>query len=540
MKFGPVPVADAVGAILAHTVRGNGQTLKKGRTLSLTDLEVLRAAGLDVVTVARLDETDCHEDEAAQIVAQALCGPNITAAEPFTGRANFYAQADGLALVDEDRLRSINRLDERLTIATLPAFEPVRARQMLATVKIIPFALPKSVVEEATALANEGDPIVSVAPYRAETVDLVITKLPQLKASMIEKTEKVVRERVERCGAKLGNVTVCPHTEQDVAAAIGERARGDVPLLLFGASAIVDRDDVIPAGLAAAGGEVVHLGMPVDPGNLLMLGALGRAPVVGVPSCARSPKLNGFDWVLQRLLAGLEVTRHDIMDMGAGGLLKEIPSRPRPREQTTHAETPTRASPRITAVILAAGRSTRMGPENKLLKSVQGEPLVARTVGQVAASKAENIIVVTGHEADDVKRALDAFDVSFIHNPAYREGLSSSLKAGVAAVGATADGALVALGDMPNVGPPVIDKLIAAFNLEENRTICVPHYKGKRGNPVIWGADHFGAIKTLSGDIGAKHLLAEYADAVCEVEVNDSAVLMDLDTPAAFAALEAS
>ena len=537
MKFGPVPVSEAVGGILAHTVKADGQSLKKGRTLVEADLEVLAAAGLSEVIVARLEDTDVHEDEAARLIASALSGANTLAAEPFTGRANLYAATDGLALVDEVRLRAINRLDERLTIATLPAFEPVSGRQMLATVKIIPFALPRSVIDAALELAGEGDPILSLAPFSVETVDLVITKLPQLKASMIEKTEQVVRGRLERCGATLGQVILCDHSEEDVAASIARHTPG-VPLLLFGASAIVDRSDVIPAGLELAGGEVVHLGMPVDPGNLLMLGKLGPSPVIGVPSCARSPKLNGFDWVLQRLLAGLDVRSQDVMDMGAGGLLKEIPSRPRPREQRSAEAPAARRSPRIAAVVLAAGRSTRMGPENKLLRPIDGEALVVRTVRQVSASGANPILVVTGHEEEKVRQALDKSQVTCIHNDAYRDGLSASLKTGIAALPDEVDGALVALGDMPNVGAAVIDKLISAFNPEEGRRICVPLYKGKRGNPVLWGAEFFDAIKGLSGDIGAKHLLAEYGEAVCEVEVDDKAVLLDLDTPEAFAAYE--
>ena len=538
MKFGPVAIADAVGAILAHSVRAGGTSLKKGRTLAEPDLEVLRAAGLTEVTVAQLEDDDCHEDEAAYLIAAALAGAHASAAEPFTGRANIYAGQDGLVRCDESRLRAINRLDERLTIATLPSFDPVNARQMLATVKIIPFALPRSIVDAALQIAREGDAILSMEPFHVSTVDLVITKLPHLKASMIEKTETVVRERLERCGASLGTVTICGHSEQDVADAIKTHGKPDVPLLLFGASAIVDRNDVIPAGLKRAGGEVIHLGMPVDPGNLLMMGALDGTPVIGVPSCARSPKLNGFDWVLQRVLAGLDVSPEDIMDMGAGGLLKEIQSRPRPREQRARQDQAARAAPRIAAVILAAGRSTRMGAENKLLKTIEGEPLVARTARQVTSSAIGEVFVVTGHERQQVEDALEGFDVTFVHNPDYRDGLSASLKAGIGALPSNVDGALVALGDMPHVGAQVIDKLIAALNPAESRAVCVPLYKGKRGNPVLWGAQFFPEIGELSGDIGAKHLLAEHVDLVCEVEVNDQAVLMDLDTPEAFAALE--
>jgi molybdenum cofactor cytidylyltransferase len=291
---------------------------------------------------------------------------------------------------------------------------------------------------------------------------------------------------------------------------------------------------VVPAAIEAAGGAVDHFGMPVDPGNLMLLGHHGPVPVVGLPGCARSPKLNGFDWVLQRFLAGLPVKPADVMGMGAGGLLKEISSRPQRREAAETASAP--RAPRIDAIILAAGQSRRMGRINKLLAEIDGTPMVVRVVDAVRQSQARNIIVVTGHEAERVRAVLDGREVTFAENTAYADGLSASLTRGLGALAPDADGVLVVLGDMPAVRPSHLDHLIAAFNPIEGRAICVPTTAGKRGNPVLWGAAFFDEMAAVVGDVGARHLIGEHPDEVCEVAIDDDAIFLDIDTPDALTA----
>ena len=343
---------------------------------------------------------------------------------------------------------------------------------------------------------------------------------------------------MEQCGSTLDQVERCAHDAQAVAGAIAAlSARGLSPILVFGASAIVDRGDVIPQGLMAAGGEVIHLGMPVDPGNLMMLGRLGKGAVIGVPSCARSPKINGFDWVLQRVLANVPVTARDVMRMGAGGLLKEIPSRPAPRGQPVPSGP---RAPAIAAIVLAAGQSRRMGEVNKLLADVDGKPMLARVMEAVTQSAADPVFVVTGHESDKVRASLSGFDVTFVDNPDFADGLSTSLAAGIAALPDGVDGAIVCLGDMPMVASRHVNRLISAFDAEEGRTICVPVARGKRGNPVLWGADYFDNMAVIKGDVGAKYLMGQYSEAVCEVTIGDDAVLTDIDTPEALKSLSKS
>ena len=214
--------------------------------------------------------------------------------------------------------------------------------------------------------------------------------------------------------------------------------------------------------------------------------------------------------------------------MGVGGLLAEIPTRPLPRAGVA-AETP--RAPRVTALVLAAGRSSRMGPTNKLLAEVNGAPLVARAVDAALASQAANVIVVTGHQGESVARVLSDRPVTFVHNPAFAEGLSSSLRAGLAAVPSESDAVVVCLGDMPRVASAVIDRLIAAYSPLEGRAICVPTTHGKQGNPVLWDRAFFTEMAGLTGDAGAKRLIGQHADRLCEVSVEDAGILYDVDTP---------
>jgi molybdenum cofactor cytidylyltransferase len=434
MKFEQVPLRSAAGAILAHSIPTPSGAIKKGRVLGDDEIARLAAAGVERVTAALLEAGDVGEDAAAARVAAALADAAMHVAEPFTGRANLYADASGLVEIDAARLSHLNSLDEGLTIATVPAFERVARGQMIATVKVITFALPEAVVSAAEALAREAGGLMHVRAFRAAHAGLVLTQIPGARKSLVDKRRRAIAQRLEALGSTIGAVDVVAHETDAVAGAIARMAEaGHDPIVVFAASAIVDRQDVIPAGLVAAGGRIERLGMPVDPGNLMLLGRLDEADVIGAPSCAASPKINGFDWVLERRLAGIAVTSADVASMGLGGLLKEIVTRPQPREvppeddmEERSAEAVRRA-PRIAGIILAGGRSTRYGHRNKLLEALDGVPLVVRAVRAAQASRARPVIVVTGHEATAVSAALAGLDVRIVHNPDFAEGLSTSL-----------------------------------------------------------------------------------------------------------------
>lgn len=527
MKFGPVPVAQAEGAVLAHGVQAGPRRLRKGTVIDAEVRGLLLDAGVAEVIAALLSPDDIGEDEAAGRLAAALGMRGCTARNPATGRVNIHADHDGLFTVSRTLVDALNRIDPAITLATVADVSPVKAGQMVATVKMIPFAVARTHLDEAEAVAARGE-MFAVHAYRPRVAGLVQTELPTVKASVLDKTASLTAGRLARSGSRQGRELRTPHDAQAVAAALADLTADHDLIIVFGASAMADFDDVIPAAIRAAGGRVERAGMPVDPGNLLVIGDVRGTPVIGAPGCARSPKENGFDWVLDRLMAGLPVTHDVIAGMGVGGLLMEIPTRPQPREKKTPA-----ARPAIDGLVLAAGQSSRMGPANKLLALFDGEPLIRRTVrAALDAGVLRRVTVVTGHQADRIAAALAGLDVRLVHNADFATGLASSLKAGLEELTEDVASAMILLGDMPGIGPEEIRTLAAAH--DGSRVVRASH-GGRRGNPVILPASVIRRVPLLSGDTGARHLIEASGLPVLDVDLGDAA-LTDVDTPDALAA----
>lgn len=528
MRFGRLDLDEAEGALIAHSLMIGGRRLKKGHALTASDIEQLRADGATSVLAAQLETGDVDEDSAAQAVAQLLAGAHTDLAAPFTGRCNLFAEKAGIVRFDAKMLDAANHIDEGITVATVPADALVSERQMLATVKIIPFAVQEDAL--ARVLDCLSDCQISIAPLTGMPVAAICTRLPESKPSVLQKSFETLEQRLITRGSKLAGQKIVDHHEDVLAEELRQQAENsNAPIVIFPASAITDRRDVVPAAIAAAGGEIIHYGMPVDPGNLLLMGRIGDIPVIGAPGCARSPKENGFDIVLNYLLADIKVTSESIMRLGVGGLLKDIGARGHPRDGVGNRATEP-SMPRVAAIVLAAGQSRRMGADNKLTLPVDGKPMLRHTLEQVAASQVTETVVVTGHQAAEVTSLLAGMSVSVAHNPDFDRGLSTSLAVGLAALSQDCDAAMICLGDMPAIRSHHLNQLIAAYNPIEGRAICVPVHQGKRGNPVIFDRRFFAEMQDVSGDTGARHLIGEYGETVVEVAFDDDSVLTDIDT----------
>lgn len=328
MKFGPVPRNQALGAILAHSVSLPDGRLRKGQLLGDSELDRLAGGGIDEVIVARLEPGDILEDAAAARLARALVpdpgtsGLRLGAAA--TGRVNVFSQGIGVAEVSASRINAINAVNPMITVATVQQWQRMAPGGMVATVKIISYAVPDSDLIQACAAATGGLRMRASVIASAQLVQTVVGDDDG------EKGHRAIGQRVARMGVAFDEKKVVPHTTAALTDAL-RATTADLVLILTG-SATSDSRDVAPDAVRAAGGIVTHYGMPVDPGNLLFLGTLQGRPVIGLPGCARSPALNGADWVMERLICGVPVSAADVMGMGVGGLLKEIPTRPRPRE----------------------------------------------------------------------------------------------------------------------------------------------------------------------------------------------------------------
>lgn len=528
MEFGPIPPHEASGAVLAHALMLPSGKLPKGHVLTKADCQAIAEAGIERVICARLAPGDLGEDAAAEAIASAIRAPFVRRAEAGTGRVNLFAEKAGLFVADKAVIDAVNRIDPAITIATLDDHKAVAEGAMVATVKIIPLAVSGTAVETALQILARQDAF-AVRPYTPRKVGLVATELPSLKASVMDKTAALTAERLSASSSRLIGEKRVAHRAEAVAEAIRDFSGEAGLIIIFGASAVTDERDVIPEAIRLAGGEVKRVGLPVDPGNLLVLGRIGEIDVIGAPGCARSPKENAFDWVLARILSGEPVDDAVLTGWGVGGLLMEIPTRPRPRALGHDGPDLT-----IGIVLLAAGKSSRMGEGrgHKLLARFDGMPLVEKSARAVKASGADEAVLVTGFNAEAIGAAAAPSGIQMVNNPDFATGMASSLKAGLKHFGNRIDGLMVALADMPGVTASDLDRLIAAFRAEGGRAIIRAVADGERGNPVILPASVFEAVMRLEGDIGARPILEKSGLPVIDVEIG-AAARLDVDTPEA-------
>jgi len=337
MKFEPVPLSEAKGKILGHNIAGaNGQRLlRKGKPLTAEDLEKLRQLGRSSVYVAEIETDDVEENQAARRVAEAVCGTGLHLTGVSSGRANLLANEQGILRVEVERLAQINDRDG-ITLATMMTNSPVHVRQIVATVKIIPYAVPESVVRAVEAIARGNNQIVRMDALSPQKIGMILSGSTSIHEKLVADFAPL-RNRIDKLGSSVTRTDfVALHDESDEVALASmlkqQIATGISMILLAGETAIMDSHDIVPRAVKRAGGYIESVGAPVDPGNLLMLAYIGDVPVVGAPGCARSRKTNIVDWILPRLLVGDRLTRRDIVALGHGGLLQDISERGMPRD----------------------------------------------------------------------------------------------------------------------------------------------------------------------------------------------------------------
>lgn len=324
MQVKRVALNQATGHILLHNHVGRDgrRLISKGRHLTEEDVAKLAAAGRDEIYVAVLDPADVDENEAARRLGAVISAGLVRITKASTGRVNLIAEQLGLCKVKADALLTLNEIDG-LTLATIRDNTVVEPNNVLATLKIIPYAVPEAALQQAETVAQTHFPLVEVKPFTLKRAVLIMTG-SQNSADKIRNS--FVPALQERLHFYYTDLVVGPYVAEEEAEirealqwALAEQAE---MILVAGETSVMDRDDITPRAIKAIGGELVHHGVPVEPGNLLMVAYYGDIPIVGAPGCARSKNYNVVDMVLPRLIAGERLTRRDLAELGYGGYLK--------------------------------------------------------------------------------------------------------------------------------------------------------------------------------------------------------------------------
>ncbi len=503
---------------MAHSLTVAGKKWHKGSTLTEENIKPLSALGVENVQVFLLGADDISEDEAAETAANHICGKGLNVVPVGRGRANLVATTDGIFIPDK-AIDSINLLDDAFSAASLPSHTAVYSGQLVATIKVVPYAVSKVVLSKLTT----HDTMAQVHAYKKLKALAIVTG-----SDITDKIKHTLQHRLSRLNSNIEDYRVVAHNQTSVTEAINDLKRSDANLiLLLGVSAISDHRDVIPAALEAANGKIIKLGIPTDPGNLLMLGQLCGKYVIGLPGCARSPALNGLDFVLERIAANLPLGHRELTLMGTGGLLKEMPERRVPRAPIIK----TTSSTSITSVVLAAGKANRAQGISKLLSKIKDRSVLETTITNIAKQSKSAIHVVTGHNAQALNDILTKLNVTVVHNAEYERGMGVSLASGIDSLKNKPSYAMICLADMPFIRADTYEKLTLAAQQAHEGAILIPTFHGKRGHPVVWHQQYFNKLIALNADIGGKQIIQEAREHVIEVPVEDAGILIDLDTP---------
>ncbi len=533
MKIQSLGPQDSIGAVLAQTYNLPGKIISKGTFVTNEIVAYFKTGNVKTILCAVPEEGDIHEDEAAEAISSAIDKNHIYADKASTGRVNFKSQSLCLVRYDRDFIKEVNLVDESIAFSIVEHNQLLAEGDLIATLKIIPFFMKKKYVDRVIKILAK-DEFFKIHSLKKKEVILIQTCFEWQKKSIFTATSNVTKARLEALGCSLNKEKLISHDYDTLRFAIRSSVKnGPEVLLISGASAITDRSDYIPKAILSEGGEIIQYGLAVDPGNLLLIGKVDNTTIIGLPGCARSPKLNGFDWVLQLLMADIPINREELADMGAGGLLMEIASRPLPRAL---ARSVSKREKKVMGVILAAGNSTRMGKDNKLLKNVGGAPLIRNTAVEMLKSDLDTCSIVLGYQSDKVAAVIKDLDIRLILNPMWEEGQASSLRAAINTLDETYSDLLIMLGDLPGIKSSHINSIIEEHLLIDNRKskITIPSFKGQKGNPVIWGRSFFHDLSNLEGDVGGRTLFSEHPAAINILEMDDPWVVKDADTPEDF------
>jgi len=326
MHFDRVPLADASGKILAHNMAGSDgkRLLQKGRSLTHEDIQILAENGTTHVYAVWLDPDDVGENEAAQTIAEAIRGDNLELSRASVGRVNLRATSTGVLQVDIAQLQAINQTEE-ITVATLSNHAVVTARKIVATVKIIPFAIRKAELQRSVNQGVEHMPILRVDVLPPARVGLILYGSSAIQ-ERLSRDFSALEDRIVALGSTVTETAFVdltePEIEDDLARVMAQQRQTGVSLIMVaGETAIMHRNDMIPRAVVKAGGRIECVGAPVEPGNLLMLAYLDGIPIMGAPGCARSRKPNVVDQIIPRLLVGEHLNHEAIIALAHGGLL---------------------------------------------------------------------------------------------------------------------------------------------------------------------------------------------------------------------------
>jgi len=320
-----VKLDEAVGMVLGHDVTKvvpgefKGPAFRRGHVIKQEDIPELLSIGKEHVYIVELAEGEVHEEEAALRIARAVSTPRTELTKVKEGRINMKASVRGLLKINTSLLKEINSVGE-VIVATLHNNTVCHKGMEVAATRIIPLFITEAEVSEIEQICHSKGKVVEVIPISKKRIGVVITGSEVFKGRIKDKFGGTIKRKVEALGSVINHQVIVPDNADLIAQAIAEmRTKGCEVVVVCGGLS-VDPDDVTVEGVEKTGAEIVSYGAPVLPGAMFLYATWDGIPIVGAPACVIYNPATILDLVLPRIIAGEEISREDIVDLGHGGL----------------------------------------------------------------------------------------------------------------------------------------------------------------------------------------------------------------------------
>ena len=530
MKIFEKSIQKTFGYLLMHSVFLKDGRIRKGKIIDQDDIRMMEKSNISKVYVGEFEEGDISENSASSLIAKAIAKSQFSISPTLSGKTNITSTADGLIEIDEEKVTKLNSLSPNIAVSTLNNHDVVYRGDHIISIKIISYVISSSDLKKIINFLKKNK-IIKLKNFTSMRFGVIYTTAKNEKRSLVEKTKKSIKSRISDYNSTIMHESVIPHDYGSLKAKIEQLIESDINcILLFLSTSITDVNDIVPSVINNLGGAVKSFGMPVDPGNLTLSGKINEVDIIAAAGSARSDTLNGLDWHLNCIHANIAVTQAMVNSLGVGGLLKDIDFAVKRKRVSKTIDT---KKSNIAAVVLCAGESKRMGSKNKLLLKVEGKTLIKNYIDNISKSNVSEIVIVTGHQSSEIEKELDGYDLKFIYNEKYREGMSTSLNTGINSLSKNINAAIICLPDMPMIGIYEINKLIEYYNPKIGHEICVATYNDQRGNPVLWDKKYFKKLMQITGDKGGRYLLPKFLDKSVEVKLGE-AVAFDVDNESSY------